>query len=69
MAEKKAATKMPDTPEERRTLLDQQSANHDTLTAAEIKEFDKLAAQVAKDEDLAVDDEADKIKAERKSKG
>jgi len=42
---------MPDTPEGRRTMLDEMSANHDTLTGDAVNFYDALASKVAEDED------------------
>jgi len=42
---------IPDTPEERRTMLDEMAARHDTLNETEMRVHDMLAHQVAFDED------------------
>lgn len=47
---------MPNTPEERRQMLDSLSTRHENLDKPMLKNFDKLAVQVAKDEEAEAED-------------
>ena len=47
----KPKVELSETPEERRALLNSLASRHEKLDKDEIKLHDRLAAQVAKDED------------------
>jgi hypothetical protein len=51
---------LPETPEERRQQLDEMSAHHTTLDKSETRYFNKLAEQVAVDEDTPPEPEEGK---------
>lgn len=58
-------SELPETPIERRVLLDEMSEIHSTLDAGELALFEELAAQVAVDDDEAIEAEVDFIQTTR----